>query len=73
MQQLGIYKISKKIIAIELNMDSERLEKAIDNLENNNINIVGEYIDRAKSGTKDNRDNFLKWLKIVKIKRLRVF
>ena len=60
MQQLGIYKISKKIIAIELNMDSERLEKAIDNLENNNINIVGEYIDRAKSGTKDNRDNFLK-------------
>ena len=41
-------------------MDSERLEKAIDNLENNNINIVGEYIDRAKSGTKDNRDNFLK-------------
>ena len=28
LQQLGIYKISKKIIAIELNMDSKRLEKA---------------------------------------------
>lgn len=34
LQQLGIYKISKKIIAIELNMDFERLEKAFDNLEN---------------------------------------
>lgn len=34
LQQLGIYKISKKIIAIELNMDSERLEKAFDDLEN---------------------------------------
>lgn len=34
LQQLGIYKISKKIISVELNMDSERLEKAFDRLEN---------------------------------------
>lgn len=34
----------------------------------NNINIIGEYIDRAKSGTKDDRDNFLKMIEDSKNK-----
>lgn len=36
--------------------------------DNNNINIVREYIDRAKSGTKDNRDNFLQMIEDSKEK-----
>lgn len=34
LQQLGIYKISKKLIAVELNMDLEKIENAFDDLEN---------------------------------------
>ena len=45
-----------------------QLEECRRYAENNNINIVGEYIDRAKSGTKDDRDNFLKMIEDSKNK-----
>lgn len=45
-----------------------QLEECRRYAENNNINIVGEYIDRAKSGTKDDRDNFLKMIEESKNK-----
>ena len=45
-----------------------QLEECRKYAEQNNINIIGEYIDRAKSGTKDNRDNFLKMIEDSKRK-----
>lgn len=45
-----------------------QLEECRRYADNNKINIVGEYIDRAKSGTKDDRDNFLKMIEDSKNK-----
>lgn len=45
-----------------------QLEECRKYAKQNNINIIGEYIDRAKSGTKDDRDNFLKMIEDSKNK-----
>ena len=37
----------------------------------NNYNIIGEYIDRAKTGTKDDREQFLKMIEDSKKKRFK--
>ena len=43
-----------------------QLEECRRYAERNNYNIVGEYIDRAKSGTKDDREQFLLMLEDAK-------
>ena len=49
----------------ECSIDGQ-LEECRRYAERNNYNIVGEYIDRAKSGTKDDREQFLLMLEDAK-------